>query len=77
LVNARNSKALEPSLEFKLTLNYLEFQLTCALLAAILWLRSPVALGSMVRRANELALALRAVIEVPGELRTPTAATRL
>jgi hypothetical protein len=64
LAYARSFQSLEPVLECKVAINYLAFQLSCALLAGLLWLRGPVALRGTVVRAHELCERLRALTEV-------------
>lgn len=75
-VHSRVSRSLDPALEFRIILHYLGFQLMCALMAAGLWLRGPVALRSLVRRANQLSQALRGLTEIPGAPGTSAAASR-
>ena len=64
LACARSFQSLEPVLECRVAINYLAFQLSCALLAGLLWLRGPVALRGAVARAYELCERLRALTEV-------------
>jgi hypothetical protein len=64
LAYARSFQSLEPVLECKVAISYLAFQLSCALLAGLLWLRGPVALRGTVVRAHELCERLRALTEV-------------
>ena len=76
LAYARSFQSLEPMLEGKVAINYLAFQLSCALLAGLLWLRGPVALRGTVARAYELCERLRALTEVPWAQRTSSARPR-
>ena len=64
LAYARSFQSLEPVLECKVAINYLAFELSCALLTGLLWFRGPVALRGTVVRAHQFCERLRALTEV-------------
>jgi hypothetical protein len=51
---ARKNSRLEPLVELRVIADYLVFQMLCQLIASVIWLRGPVAMGRLVGYAHNL-----------------------
>jgi hypothetical protein len=67
---ARKNSRLEPLVELRVIADYLVFQILCQLIASVIWLRGPVAMGRLVGYADDLSERLYEVISraFPAEL---------
>jgi len=62
VAHARNSDRLQPFLELRLAIEYLMVRAKCELVAALLWLRGPMALRKMIKQADGLSDQLTALL---------------
>ncbi len=62
VAHARNSDRLQPFLELRLAIEYLMVRAKCELVAALLWLRGPMALRKMIKQADGLSDRLTALL---------------
>ena len=65
LTQARSLHGVEPILEFRIAANYVAFQLSCSLVAGLLWLQGPIATRRMFRWADLLCGRLHAMTRGP------------
>ncbi|HEY6129243.1 MAG TPA: hypothetical protein VIW23_13780 [Candidatus Acidoferrum sp.] len=76
ITHARNSDKIQPLVELRLAIDYFLFGTKCDFIAAVLWLRGPMALRSMTKQVGGLSAHLIALLAflskadaLPGETR--------
>jgi hypothetical protein len=62
VAHSRNADKLQPFLELRLAIDYLMVRAKCALVAAVLWLRGPMALRKMIKQVDGLSDQLTALL---------------
>jgi hypothetical protein len=68
LAHAKRSEHLRPFAELRLLIDYFLIRAKCGLVAAVLWLRGPMALRKMVKQAGGLSHQLRSLFELASKL---------
>ena len=64
VAHARKADKLQPALELRLTFEYFMIRAKCELIAAILWLRGPVAMRRMIKQLTGLSIQVRGLLEL-------------
>src|SRR5437868_14065660 len=64
VAHARKADKLQPALELRLTFEYFMIRAKCELIAAILWLRGPLAMRRMIKQLTGLSIQVRGLLEL-------------
>jgi len=68
VAHVKRSEHLQPLAELRLWVDYFSLRAKCGLVAAVLWLRGPIALRKMVKQAGGLPHQLRSLLELASKL---------